>query len=171
MTAVVQLVKQLESRPILPSVPGILVRNYAGPQDIGPWLALRHRAFARLKVGVRHWDRDDFEQELLSKPWWSPERLWLAELFSGESAGALVGTVALAERSLGKPAVHWLAVDPRYRRRGIARLLLAHLESACWDAGQRRIWLETHSAWQEAGALYRRLGYRPVLSDRFTADD
>ena len=59
-----------------------------------------------------------------------------------------------------RPVVHWLAVLPGWRRRGIGRLLLSRLHQDCWDAGYRQVWLETHAAWQAAVRLYRELGYR-----------
>ena len=43
----------LEFRPELPAVHGVTTRSYAGPQDIEAWLEIRHRAFAREKIGVR----------------------------------------------------------------------------------------------------------------------
>lgn len=158
---VLQLTKVLTARVEPQVTKEFAIRQYAGPVDIERWLELRHRAFARLKIGVRRWDRDDFEREFLQKSWWAPERLWLAE--STDQSNCLVGTVALAERAGGQPAVHWLAVDPRFRRRGIGRLLMSHLEAFCWDQGQRQIWLETHSGWESAAALYQKLGYRSMI--------
>jgi len=76
-----------------------------------------------------------------------------------------VGTVTLAmrgEREQAKPVVHWLAVLPRWRRRGIAQLLMNTLEAACWDAGYRQIWLETHTAWSAAAQFYAKYGYEPA---------
>jgi ribosomal protein S18 acetylase RimI-like enzyme len=159
MMSVLQLAKRIDSPPAIPAVENIRVRNYRGAEDIDAWLDLRHRAFARLKVGVRRWERADFAREFLAKPWWSPGRLWFAESLLAEDGCRPVGTVALAQRAAGMPAVHWLAVDPRWRRRGIARLLMAHLEASCWDSGQRQLWLETHSSWEAANALYRSLGF------------
>ena len=73
--------------------------------------------------------------------------------------------MALAFRGEGteaKPAVHWLAVLPPWRRRGVGRLLMAELHQRCWDLGYRQIWLETHVRWTGAARLYEELGYRPV---------
>lgn len=57
--------------------------------------------------------------------------------------------------------VHWLLVHPNFRRRGIARLLMANLEQAAWDAGIRQLSLETHCNWASAVAFYRSMGYSP----------
>ncbi len=76
-----------------------------------------------------------------------------------------VGAVARALRGSGpdaRPVVHWLCVLPRWRGRGIGRLLLSQLHQACWDAGHRQIWLETHVGWEAAVRLYRELGYREI---------
>ncbi len=152
--------------PEIAEVPGIAVRHFHAPRDIDLWLEIRHRAFARERLGVRRWDRADFEKEFLSKHWWRPDRMWIAE-----TTGRLVrrreavGTVTLALRGEGeqpKPVVHWLAVLPRWRRRGIARLLMTTLEAACWEVGYRQIWLETHTAWSAAAQFYAKHGYEPA---------
>lgn len=160
MTSVVQMTKVLDERPEVRPLAAARVRHYVGETDIDAWLALRQRAFARQRVAVRAWLRDDFCRELLQRPWWSPDRMWLAEWIDAGEAPRLAGAVTLAERGAGRPAVHWLMVDPRARRRGIGRLLMALLEQRCWDQGARQIWLETHRQWQGALALYEGLGYR-----------
>lgn len=156
---VLQLTRRLAERPSAVEVPGVRLRHFEGPADIGHWLELRRRAFARQKLGVGNWHEKDFEREFLEKPWWQPSAMWFAVAEPGE---AVVATVTLARRGAGptsKPVVHWLAVAPGFRRRGIARLLVATLEATVWDAGGRQIWLETHESWKEAGHLYRTLGY------------
>lgn len=171
MGTVLQLSRTLTVRPEIAPIDGLIVRNYRGPEDIEPWLELRHRAFAQQRFGVRQWNAADFEAEFLTKPWWRPERLWLAEaagqrdpaLSTSDVAPRLVGSVAWAMRGdgpLAQPAVHWLAVLPRWRRRGVGRLLMSRLEAACWDAGHRTICLETHIGWSAAVRFYERLGYR-----------
>lgn len=162
-TAVVQLCHHLTG-PIRPQpVAGVRLRNFSGAEDIDHWLDVRHRAFARLKLGVRRWDRGDFQRELLDKSWWQPRRLWLAEGRAMLGNWQPVGTVIWGQRGEGpaaKAVVHWLAVVPSWRRRGVGRLLVQTLEAACWEAGHRQVWLETHTAWESALRLYESLGYR-----------
>lgn len=165
MIPVLQLTKKLTVCPHAREVDGIRLRHYAGPQDIETWLDLRRRAFAREKVGIGNWTVYDFHREFLTKPWWRPETMWLAEAQPLLLPFTVVGTVTLARRGDepdAKPVVHWLFVAPAHRRRGIGHLLLATLEAAVWDSGERQIWLETHAAWREALRLYESLGYEPA---------
>ncbi|MFL6240935.1 MAG: GNAT family N-acetyltransferase [Actinomycetes bacterium] len=53
-------------------------------------------------------------------------------------------------------------VTPAYRRQGLARLLLTHLEESARAAGHDRIWLETGLNQPEAMELYRSTGYQPI---------
>ena len=53
-------------------------------------------------------------------------------------------------------------VEPAFRRRGIARLIVAALEDAAAAAGHARIVLNSGREQPEALALYEELGYRPV---------
>jgi GNAT superfamily N-acetyltransferase len=131
------------------------------PNDISAWLALRERAMEGQTPSVRSWTHGDFLVEMAQKSWWRDDWTWLAinkEL-------TLVGAVTLAVRqgrSEHVPIVHWLLVDSACRRRGIGRLLIAHLEQAAWHAGWREIQLETHARWSEAVAFYQSLGYAPI---------
>ena len=112
--------------------------------------------------GVRPWSPDDFEKEMLSKRWWQLDRTWLAESTVDQG---LVGTVTLATRAGAArtvPVVHWLLVDPAWRRRGIGRLLLSHLERTAWNDGWREIELETHAGWTAAVVFYQSIGYELV---------
>jgi GNAT superfamily N-acetyltransferase len=165
-TIVLQLTRMLYARPEVKLPQGVAIRTFAGEADIERWLEIRHRAFARQRVGVSSWTADDFRREFLAKSWWRPGHLWLAETFShrGEPSNS-IATVALAFRGSGttsRPVVHWLAVLPNWRRRGIGRALMATLEARCWELGYRQVWLETHNGWQAAVEMYRHLGYEPA---------
>jgi GNAT superfamily N-acetyltransferase len=143
-------------------VTGISVRNISIPDDVPAWLALRDRAMVDQIPRVRPWSGSDFFSEMQTKSWWRPERTWLA--FGLETA-SLVGAVTLAMRegAVGKtPVVHWLLVDPAWRRRGAGRLLVSHLELAVWNDGGREIELETHAGWTAAVAFYQSIGYALV---------
>ena len=162
MTTVLQMMKHLDAEPRLASVDGVAVRAFRH-DDVDAWLSLRDRAFARERVGVRAWSETDFRREFLGRWWWRPEWMWLAEHDSGDDGTELVGSVSLAmrgESDRAKPVVHWLMVAPRWRRRGVGRLLLSQSEQAAWAAGYREIWLETHARWEAAVKFYEALGYR-----------
>lgn len=58
--------------------------------------------------------------------------------------------------------LHLLAVDPFFRRKGIATELIAWLEASCRTAGMRQIQLEVRVNNEPAHALYERLGYEIV---------
>jgi GNAT superfamily N-acetyltransferase len=154
--------RQLFRPPDAVSVAGINVRNVWIPDDIGAWLALRDRAMADQIPRVRPWSDSDFFPEMQSKSWWWPERTWLAfALDTASPVGAV--TLAVREGVAGKiPVVHWLLVDPAWRRRGIGRLLVSHLERAAWNDGWREIELEKHAGWTAAVAFYQSIGYAPV---------
>ena len=172
MSNLLRFQKWLDSgtSPVL--LPGVSVRTFNGPSDasadVKHWLALRSAAFAEFDAAGRPWTAEDFHREFTAKPWWHPERMWFAGevLAPGEPPGASAmsccGTIALARA--GRPphdrvSVAWLMVAPAYRNRGIARALLATLEAAAWEAGERMLTLETHAAWTAAVRLYESAGY------------
>ena len=162
MSEVMHLNRVLTQRPFVVDCSAATLRTYRGRDDIDLWLEIRQRAFARERVGVGRWTHEDFDREFLGKPWWSPEHMWFAVPLEPAGADRAVGTVTLARRGSGpdsRPVIHWLAVSPAWRRRGIGQLLVRTLEIACWEAGDREVLLETHAAWEKAAALYESLGY------------
>ncbi len=175
MTPILQMQKKLSSPPVqlsdFPSeLDGLVIRHYTDPADIGPWIELRQLAFAKSRIGLARWENADFEREFLQKPWWQPERMWLAELpplqctsevapslfqFAKPVAGKprLIGAITWSDRILSEktiPAVNWLMVSPLHRRCGLAKKLLNLMEISVWNAGFRQIQLETHIAWAAA---------------------
>lgn len=167
MSNLLRLQKRLESGTAPIPVPGVSVRTFNGPDDIDRWLALRSNAFAEFDAVGRPWTAEDFHREFTAKPWWQPERMWFASAASREHERpeSVCGTIALARS--GRPphdyaCVAWLMVAPAYRKRGIARALLATLEAAAWEAGERTLTLETHAAWSAAVRLYESAGYKRI---------
>jgi GNAT superfamily N-acetyltransferase len=61
-------------------------------------------------------------------------------------------------------------VVPAARARGLARVMLAHLEAAAAAAGAEAMILETGSAQPEAIALYESSGYTPIPGFGFYKD-
>lgn len=158
--------KELSAPPVALRLPGIGIRHINIPADIAAWLSLRERATAELCPLPRSWSEADFRAELLVKPWWCPEQCWIAHANNlRNDFGEIIGSVTLALRAgelATVPVVHWLLVDPAWRRRGIAGLLMAHLEQAAWNTGWREIRLETHANWEAAVAFYQSIGYAAV---------
>ena len=162
MPTILHFRRQLFRPPDAVDVPGIYVRNFIAPGDVAAWLAVRDRAMADQVPRVRAWSESDFFSEMQSKPWWRPERMWMAIALE---TSAPIGAVTLALREGAEstiPVVHWLLVDPAWRRRGIGRLLISHLELAAWNDGWREVELETHANWTAAVSFYQSIGYAPV---------
>jgi ribosomal protein S18 acetylase RimI-like enzyme len=73
---------------------------------------------------------------------------------------AIVGFAAASYASWNRRLVLWhLYVDPRQRRRGIARELLRSVDAHAAARGARTIWLETSSLNVPGIAAYRSLGF------------
>jgi GNAT superfamily N-acetyltransferase len=162
MSPVLHFRKHLSRPPDAAEVAGICIRNFGEASDSAAWISLRDRAMAGESPRVRTWSKDDFFSEMQSKPWWRSDRTWLAY---PDGAEPLVGAVTLALREGAAttiPVVHWLLVDPEWRRRGVGRLLMSRLEHAAWQDGWCEIELETHAGWQAAVAFYQSIGYAPV---------
>jgi putative acetyltransferase len=60
-------------------------------------------------------------------------------------------------------------VDPRYRRKGLGRRMLAHAERVAREQGHARMVLSTSELQQAALRLYRSAGYRLVREEVATA--
>lgn len=90
--------------------------------------------------------------------------LFLVAQVGGEIAGTVIGTTDSRRGFL-----HHVAVHPRWRRRGIARSLLAEVEQRLWATGVLTIHLRVESSNATAIEFYHRLGYTtdpPVIGMR-----
>lgn len=158
--------KELTAPPVTAVVPGFHVRQLQVPDDIPAWLQLRDRAMAGEWPAARPWSATDFQAEIGSKSWWRPDRSWVAIPDDAlPKPVSFCGAVTLALREGATqtvPVVHWLLVDPAFRRRGVARMLMSHLERTAWDDGWREVQLETHAGWSAAVAFYQSIGYAPL---------
>lgn len=88
--------------------------------------------------------------------------------FVGENASGVVGMVTYAQlysTGLARPALHIIDffVVAAQRRRGLGRLLLAHVAAAAKARGAAGILL-TVQAHNPADKFYRRMGFRRVTS-------
>jgi ribosomal protein S18 acetylase RimI-like enzyme len=87
-----------------------------------------------------------------------PAGLFLVAEIDGVPAGCGAWRVLPS----GVAEIKRMYVAPEFRRLGLARVVVAELESAAARAGYAEVVLNTGHEQPEALALYDRLGYRPV---------
>jgi GNAT superfamily N-acetyltransferase len=163
VASVLHFRRRLEGPPVARNVPGVSVRTFLVPDDIVVWRSLRECAMFGETPAVRVWSDAEFRREMLDKKWWRADWTWLA--IDATRAQRVVGAVTLALREGANstvPVVHWLLVDPAWRRRGVAKLLISCLERAVWESGWREIEVETHAGWVAAVGFYQSMGYEAV---------
>jgi ribosomal protein S18 acetylase RimI-like enzyme len=85
-------------------------------------------------------------------------RALYATISSGRQAQA-VGRLALVDDWAG---IYCLAVDPAYRRQGLAQATIHGLLQKAMTVGVNNVWLQVVEANAPARALYDRLGFRAV---------
>jgi len=77
--------------------------------------------------------------------------------------------------TLGSFDLFWIAVDPRFQRQGIGRMLMAAVESRVAAMGGRRIYIDTSGKpqYEPTRAFYERSGFRceARLADFYAAGD
>jgi putative acetyltransferase len=83
-------------------------------------------------------------------------------VYDGE---ALAGVFGLERLGAEAAELRRMYVDAPYRRQGLARMMLAHAEQACRDAGTSVLTLSTSELQQAALAFYRTSGYRLVSEE------
>ncbi len=87
-----------------------------------------------------------------------PEGLFLA----AEVAGEPVGSGAWRALGAGVAEIKRVYVVPRFRRRGLAQLIVHTLERSAAGSGHWAVVLNSGAEQPEALALYEQLGYGPV---------
>ncbi|MCH7232085.1 GNAT family N-acetyltransferase [Glycomyces sp. L485] len=79
-----------------------------------------------------------------------------------DASGRPVGCGGWRTRGEGDAEMKRLYVREAARRQGLARLLVAAVETSAAEAGRKRLVLETGPRQPEAIAMYESLGYKPV---------
>jgi GNAT superfamily N-acetyltransferase len=105
---------------------------------------------------VRYGGRDDAVVE--PAEFLPPEGLFLVAEVDGVPAGCGAWRVYPP----GGAEIKRMYVEPEFRRRGLAQVLLTALESSAARAGHRSVVLNTGDQQPEAVSLYEGSGYRPV---------
>lgn len=81
------------------------------------------------------------------------------EVVLAEAGGELAGVVVLGQSPEDFRVLN-VAVDPRFQKTGVGRMLLQLAEAEARRHGYDRIFLSTHEKMTENQALYARIGYR-----------
>ncbi|MBI9048057.1 MAG: ribosomal protein S18-alanine N-acetyltransferase [Anaerolineaceae bacterium] len=102
------------------------------------------------------WPQRAFENELLNPM----ARNWVVEL-SDEHQKAVVGSMILWI-IIDEAHIATIALDKRYRRKGIAKVLLAHALLTAYDEGAICSLLEVRRSNKAALALYQSTGFYEV---------
>jgi ribosomal protein S18 acetylase RimI-like enzyme len=150
------------------SIDGVTLCDFTDvPEAPRAWLQLREACFTTSRG--RSWGEREFRREFLDQPWWEPSRMWFAVVPGEAGEPSVAGTLTLALRSTDPVRgahLHWLLVDPQFRRRGLARALVERGADAAAAAGYSQIVAETLGSWAEAVACYERLGFRGLTQRR-----
>jgi ribosomal protein S18 acetylase RimI-like enzyme len=125
--------------------------------DLAAWVQLQNEILAE-RGSPRRWGEAECRRELTSRPWWSPERLLLA---CRPDDPAPLGCVAIEiDSATASAQLHWLAVRPEARRRGVATRLLDEAERRARSAGCRQLRAESLRQWTAAVSFYIARGFR-----------
>jgi mycothiol synthase len=153
-----RMIRPLTNLPPLTTSPGYRLRPYR-PGDEEPWVQLINAAFATEKRTFDPLTSGSFEKEF---PIASGERYDWILFAERESDGALAGTTAAweAEREGRRwGLIHWVAVDPAHRGRGLGEALILAALHAMRARGHTEVYLNTDPALAAAVRVYERLGF------------
>ncbi len=98
------------------------------------------------------WSENSLTSELVN-----PLSLWLVAL-DGDRVAGYVGSQSV----MGETDMMNVAVDPNYRRKGVAAALIEELVCQLKDNGNYRLTLEVRASNEPAEQLYKKLGFVQV---------
>jgi GNAT superfamily N-acetyltransferase len=139
---------------------GIVLAREGSQSDGLRWVV----AQAEAEIAQRYGRLDDSERDITAAMFDPPAGAFLVA--RAGAAGPPLGGVGVRAISPGIGEVRRLWLDPGWRRRGIASLLMASLEDASLDIGLRTLCLTTGERQPEAVALYASTGWRQVALDK-----
>lgn len=100
---------------------------------------------------------DPWSEKSIASELENPLSLWLVAEENGQVLGYVGSQTVLDESDMMN-----VAVDPRFRRQGIARALIETLIAELAKMGSRCLRLEVRVSNENARALYERMGFRQL---------
>jgi GNAT superfamily N-acetyltransferase len=85
--------------------------------------------------------------------------------YVGMDEGRMICTGAIRKEDLSTYQVVRMSVLKAYRKHGIGRRMLVHLEEKARSLGARRLILETNKRWEDAIHFYKKNGYSATHED------
>lgn len=77
----------------------------------------------------------------------------------------VIATGAVSYEALGVGRIERMSVLKKYRRGGIAKVMLQHLESWAQQQGYEKVVLETNKSWTNAIEFYKKQHYEIYLNE------
>lgn len=100
---------------------------------------------------------DPWSEKSIASELQNPLSLWLVAQEDGRVLGYVGSQTVLDESDMMN-----VAVDPEFRRQGIARALIEALIAALAEGGSRCLRLEVRVSNESARSLYERMGFRKL---------
>ena len=123
-----------------------MIRKASGSDDLSAVAALQRATFTNA------WGADAIRWEL--------ENTDVARLYVLQTPGGALVAYCACWMVFDELHINSLAVDPAWRRRGVARRLLQHVLGEAAASGARSATLEVRRSNEPARALYEGLGFR-----------
>ncbi|MBN1995275.1 MAG: GNAT family N-acetyltransferase [Anaerolineae bacterium] len=83
-----------------------------------------------------------------------------------EANGEIIGTGALLAENKNTARLKRMSVRREYWRRGIGRILVAHLLNVAWQQGFTQVRVSTEPDWADAIGLYQSCGFSEERRDQ-----
>ena len=157
--ASIRMWRDLEDLPPVSLPEGYAIRTYR-EGDAAHLMRIKNAAFAGERAGSRAWTVEDVRKEYTDAPQFQPERVFFAVCGEEPVGTTTAWTWTHEGREVG--LIHWVAVTPEHRGRGLGEALNVRALRHMKDMGHREAILNTNAALQSAVRLYHRLGFRDV---------
>lgn len=145
--------------------PGVAIRIFDGSTDhamVGQLARAMPSNMPSTRPGPSP-TREGLLAELTSRP---GRTVWAWMALAPTADGPVPLGIAILVEGLGEAgprhSIAWLIVDPAARRRGVGRQLVTQACRHAWELGAPAVYVECHSAWDEAVAFWRSVGFEPA---------
>jgi len=160
MEQLIMVRKNLEGIPEAPLAAGYHIRFYAEGDD-------EKLAVVFQKCFDPGWSSDRVLKTFVEESVWSPNRMCV--LCHDDEVVGTATAWELRQRP-GHGMLHYLAVLPEHRGKGLGRALVARVLQLLKEMGYTDAWLSTDDFRLSAIRTYLALGFAPVCKDKSHAD-